>query len=101
MHHLIDPSTGAPAVEHWRTVSVAAGTCLDANIASCAAIIVGRAAPEWLRARHLPARLVDPAGRVTIVAGWPAEPVDPAVRAVEPAVPAADPVVPGAAGGGW
>jgi thiamine biosynthesis lipoprotein len=78
MHHLIDPSTGSPAPEYWRTVSVAAGTCLDANIASCAAIILGGAAPGWLRARSLPARLVDPFDRVTTVSGWPSEPPVPA-----------------------
>ena len=73
MHHLIDPVTGAPAAEYWRTVSVAAGSCVDANIASCAAIIMGPAAPEWLNARRLPARLVAPGGGVTTVAGWPDE----------------------------
>jgi thiamine biosynthesis lipoprotein len=73
LHHLIDPSTGAPAVEYWRTVSVAAGSCLDANIASCAAIILGPAAPGWLETRSLPARLVAPTGRAVTVAGWPAE----------------------------
>jgi thiamine biosynthesis lipoprotein len=73
VHHLIDPATGAPAVEYWRTVSVAAGSCLDANIASCAAVIMGAAAPSWLEDRGLPARLVDPAGMVTTVGGWPAE----------------------------
>ena len=84
MHHLIDPATGAPAEEYWRTVSVAAGSCLDANIASCAAIILGPAAPEWLRSRHLPARLVDPADRVTMVAGWPADPADLAAAGAVP-----------------
>jgi len=74
MHHLVDPSTGAPAVEHWRTVTVAAGSCLDANIASCAAIILGPDAASWLEARNLPSRLVGPGGLVTTVAGWPSEP---------------------------
>lgn len=71
MHHLIDPASGLPAAEHWRTVTVAAGTCLDANIASCAAILLGPDAPAWLAERNLPARLVSPAGAVTYVAGWP------------------------------
>ena len=31
-HHVVDPATGVPAVEHWRTVSVAAATCVDANV---------------------------------------------------------------------
>ena len=85
MHHLIDPSTGAPAAEYWRTVSVAAGSCLDANIASCASIILGPAAPRWLHERNLPARLVDPHDRVSTVAGWPADPAVPAGgRPLEP-----------------
>jgi len=73
MHHIIDPATGLPAREHWRTVSVAAGNCLDANIASCAAILLGECAPQWLEDRRLPARLVDPSGIVITVAGWPDE----------------------------
>ena len=71
LHHLVDPSTGVPAQECWQTVSVAAGSCVDANIASTAAIILGAAAPLWLEQRRLPARLVDQAGRVTVVGGWP------------------------------
>lgn len=71
LHHLIDPATSAPAVEHWKMVSVAAGSCVDANIASCASILLGAAAPGWLEERNMPARLVDPAGRVMTVAGWP------------------------------
>ena len=71
MHHLIDPETGQPAKGCWRTVSVAAGSCLDANIASCAAMLLGPAAPGWMEERALPARLVDTLGSVTHVAGWP------------------------------
>lgn len=71
LHHIMDPRTGAPAPEAWRTVSVAARTCLEANVASTAAIVRGRAAPGWLAARGLPARLVAPDGAVTRVAGWP------------------------------
>jgi thiamine biosynthesis lipoprotein len=73
LHHLIDPSTGEPAAEVWRTVSVAAESCLDANIASCASVIMGPVAPQWLAARGLPARLVRADGAVLAVGGWPAE----------------------------
>jgi thiamine biosynthesis lipoprotein len=73
LHHILDPRTGLPAAPVWRTVSVAAATCTDANIASTAAIIRGRAAPAWLTELGLPARLVDDAGRVHTVGGWPAE----------------------------
>lgn len=71
VHHLIDPGTGLSAAEHWRTVSVAAATCVDANIASCASILLGERAPAWLSERNLPARLVAADGDVTVVAGWP------------------------------
>ena len=73
LHHILDPRTGLPAAVVWRTVSVAAATCTDANIASTAAIIRGRAAPAWLTELGLPSRLVDEAGRVHTVAGWPTE----------------------------
>jgi thiamine biosynthesis lipoprotein len=52
---------------------VAAASCTDANIASTAAIIRGRAAPDWLTGLGLPARLVHEAGQVRTVNGWPAE----------------------------
>ena len=70
---VIDPLTGAPVAEHWRTVSVTAGSCVDANIASTAAIVLGPDAPAWLEARYLPARLVAGDGSLVRVAGWPAE----------------------------
>jgi thiamine biosynthesis lipoprotein ApbE len=74
LHHILDPRTGLPAPACWRTVSVAAASCVDANTASTAAIIRGRAAPGWLTSLGLPARLVDEAGHVHTIAGWPAEP---------------------------
>jgi thiamine biosynthesis lipoprotein len=70
-HHLVDPATGRPASSVWRTVSVTAGTCLDANIASTAAIIRGRRAPAWLESLGLPSRLVGHDGSVCHLAGWP------------------------------
>jgi FAD:protein FMN transferase len=73
LHHIVDPSTGAPAPEHWRSVSVAAATCLDANTASTASILRGSDAPAWLESRNLPARLVAADGAVVHVAGWPTE----------------------------
>ncbi|HEY4703829.1 MAG TPA: FAD:protein FMN transferase, partial [Streptosporangiaceae bacterium] len=68
-----DPRTGLPPAPVWRTVSVTAATCADANTASTAAIIRGDAAPGWLARLRLPARLVADSGRVETVAGWPAE----------------------------
>jgi FAD:protein FMN transferase len=71
MHHIIDPATGEPAHSCWRTVSVAAGTCVDANIASTAAIVRGWSAIPWLQEIGLPARLVTQDGSVRITGGWP------------------------------
>jgi len=71
MHHLVDPRTGLPAPEVWRTVTVAAGSCVDANIASTAAIIRGAGAPEWLSELGLWARLVSADGTERLV-----EPLD-------------------------
>jgi thiamine biosynthesis lipoprotein ApbE len=71
MHHILDPRTGRPAESEWRTVSVAAGSALDANIASTTAVIRGESAPGWLAHLGLPSRLVAVDGSVTTVAGWP------------------------------
>ncbi len=72
-HHILDPRTGRPARSSWTTVTVAAASCLDANAASTAAIVLGDHAPEWLSARHLPSRLVRFDGRAVYVSGFPAE----------------------------
>jgi thiamine biosynthesis lipoprotein ApbE len=72
LHHIIDPATGLPAAGPWRTVSVVAGSCVDANIAATAAIVRGATAAAWLDKAGLPARLVDRSGAMTRVGGWPA-----------------------------
>ena len=74
VHHLIDPRTGLPAQSPWRTVSVAAATCVDANAAATAALIRGDDAPAWLESLGLAARFVAADGAVVRVGGWP-EPV--------------------------
>lgn len=71
VHHIINPATGEPARSCWRTVSVAAGSCVDANTASTAAIVRGAAALPWLRDVGLPARLVREDGSVETTTGWP------------------------------
>ena len=73
MHHIIDPATGAPARGTWRTVSVAAASCADANIATTAALIRAGAAPSWLARMGVPARLVSHSGRVYTIGAWPAD----------------------------
>lgn len=72
-HHLVDPRTGRPAVTPWRTVTVAAATCLDANVASTAAVVLGEEGVRWLEQRRLPARAVRHDGSVVSLGGWPSE----------------------------
>lgn len=74
LHHIVDPLTGWPVRGCWRTVSVAAGNCVDANTAATAAVVKGETAVEWLESLGLPARLVDARGGVHTVGAWPAEP---------------------------
>lgn len=64
-HHVIDPRTGLPARTPWRTVSVAAASCVDANVAALAALVTGEIA------RGLHARLVRADGSVAYVGDWP------------------------------
>ena len=70
VHHLLDPATGRPVAGTWRTASVVAATCLEANTASTASIVMGAPAPSWLAARGLAARLVDADGDVALVGDW-------------------------------
>ncbi len=72
-HHILDPRTGLPVDEVWRTVSVAAATCVDANTASTAAVVRGHDAVSWLQLAGLPARLVALDGSVAYTCDWPEE----------------------------
>ncbi len=72
MHHLIDPATRAPAPAFWRTVSVAAATCLRANTLSTHAMILAERALPHLVEEGAVARLVHADGEIVHVGGWPA-----------------------------
>jgi FAD:protein FMN transferase len=69
-HHLIDPATGAPSRSPWREVTVAAETCLAADVAAKAALLLGVGGPSWLDCRGLAGRFVDHARRVTLNRCW-------------------------------
>jgi thiamine biosynthesis lipoprotein len=71
VHHILDPSSGLPADPIWRTVSVAAASCAEANMFSTAAIVRGWSAVPWLRSVELPARLVGADGEIVVLGGWP------------------------------
>jgi thiamine biosynthesis lipoprotein len=69
-HHLIDPATGRPAEVPWRDVTVSAASCLSADVAAKAALLLGAAGPSWLDRRGLAGRFVDHDGRVHLNETW-------------------------------
>ncbi len=73
LHHILDPTTRRPAVPIWRTVSVAAGSCVQANAATTAAVVRGMEALPWLASLGLPARLVARSGEIRTLGGWPTQ----------------------------
>ncbi len=72
-HHLLDPRTGEPAAEVWRTVTATGPSCVAANIATTASVVLGDAALPWLEGLDVTARLVASDGRVHAIGRWPAE----------------------------
>lgn len=72
-HHILDPRFGIPAEIVWRTVTVAAASCLRANTFSTASVVRGLRAVAWLESQGVAARFVDVAGRVVTTTTWPAE----------------------------
>lgn len=70
LHHVLDPVTGWPAAGPWRAVTVHARTCLQANAAATAAVVLGDLAPTWLRRRGIAARLATGDDRVVTTPGW-------------------------------
>jgi len=71
VHHIVDPTTCLPATSCWRTVTTTAATCVQANAASTAAIVLGERAVDWLEGLRLPARLERDDGDVVYTSGWP------------------------------
>lgn len=73
LHHIVDPATGLPAVTPWRSATVAAGSCVAANTASTAALVMGDEAVGWLASLGLPARLLRHDGGTVTLNDWPRE----------------------------
>ena len=73
MHHILDPRFGLPAEPVWRSVTVAASSCLLANAFSTAGIVRGFAAVAWFEREGIAGRLVDRQGRIVATGGWPRE----------------------------
>jgi thiamine biosynthesis lipoprotein len=68
-HHLLEPSTGRPAESCWQEVTVAAGSCLAADVAAKAAFLLSGNGPSWLDERGLPGRFLDAHGE-TVNRAW-------------------------------
>ncbi|MDJ0353645.1 FAD:protein FMN transferase [Pseudarthrobacter sp. PH31-O2] len=73
VHHILDPRFGLPAETVWRSVTVAAPTCLEANAFSTAGVVRGFRAVDWFRDRGIAGRFVDQQGRIITTGGWPSE----------------------------
>jgi thiamine biosynthesis lipoprotein len=73
VHHILDPRTCQPAVPVWRSVSVSAYSCLEANTLTTASLVRGERAPGWLVERGVSARFVTPGRTVITLGGWPGE----------------------------
>jgi FAD:protein FMN transferase len=58
-HHLIDSRTGRPTESRWDEVTVAAGSCVAADIAAKAAFLLSDDGPAWLDERGLAGRFRD------------------------------------------
>ncbi len=55
LHHIIDPFSGISSESVYHSVTVLAGSALDANIASSGTIAMGPDGPKWLASLRLPA----------------------------------------------
>lgn len=61
-HHLIDPRSGGPSTSRWREVTVCGATCLHADVAAKAALLLGDDGPGWLDECGLPGRFACESG---------------------------------------
>lgn len=68
-HHLIAPRTGLPADSRWDEVTVAATSCLAADVAAKAAFLLSDDGPDWLDEQGLPGRFVQD-DAIVVNAAW-------------------------------
>jgi FAD:protein FMN transferase len=70
LHHLIDPRSGRPSDSQWASVTVAAESCSDADVAAKAAFLLGSEGLAWLDRRRLPGRFLHRDGTVVTNDRW-------------------------------
>ena len=73
-HHVLDPRSGVPVPGAIRTATAAGSTCVAANTATTAALVLGDEAPSWLAGHGVAARLVASDGVISTVGDWPSTP---------------------------
>ena len=66
---MLDPRTGRPSSSRWDEVTVAAGSCVTADVAAKAAFLLSGDGPDWLDERGLPGRFLT-AGQVVVNRAW-------------------------------
>lgn len=76
-HHLIDPATRRPSRSAWEQVTVCGATCLDADVAAKAALLLGEDGAEWLDERGIPGRFIGAGGRIVVNRAWAAAVAQP------------------------
>ena len=73
-HHLIDPRTGLPSQSELRSVSVAASTCAQAEVAAKVALILGvEAGTAFLERFELPGLMTLRDDSIRATATWPSQ----------------------------
>ena len=70
-HHLIDPRTGRPSSSPFRSVSVVAGTCVQADVAAKTALLLGEQGAPFLEQRGLHGLAVRHDASTVATSEWP------------------------------
>ncbi|CAN7320031.1 FAD:protein FMN transferase [Terrabacter sp. LjRoot27] len=78
-HHVFDPRTGEPVSGPWVAATALGPTCVAANTASTAALVLGADAPGWLEEHGVAALLVGADGSTLRSSGWVAAGVEDAM----------------------
>ena len=68
--HLVDPAGGMPSESPWEQVTVSGASCLAADVAAKAAVLLGERGPAWLDERGMAGRFVRHDGEVLSNATW-------------------------------
>ncbi len=71
LHHLIDPLSGKPSDSHWSLVTIIAGTCVAADVATKSAFLKRAVGPQWIESLGMAGRFRALDGTITYTDHWP------------------------------